>query len=69
MGTTGTIMGLSAYFKEQNPNIEIHGLCSTPDSQILGIRRWSEAYMPSIFDAAKVDAIIDMDQAEATPCH
>ena len=65
MGTTGTIMGLSAYFKEQNPNIEIHGLRPTPDSQIPGIRRWPEAYMPSIFDAAKVDAIIDMDQAEA----
>ncbi|MDB9869185.1 cysteine synthase CysM [Oceanospirillaceae bacterium] len=65
MGTTGTIMGLSAYFKEQNRNIEIHGLRPTPDSQIPGIRRWPEAYMPSIFDAAKVDAIIDMDQAEA----
>jgi len=65
MGTTGTIMGLSAYFKEQNPNIEIHGLRPTPNSQIPGIRRWPEAYMPSIFDAAKVDAIIDMDQAEA----
>jgi len=65
MGTTGTIMGLSAYFKEQNPSIEIHGLRPTPDSQIPGIRRWPEAYMPNIFDAAKVDAIIDMDQAEA----
>ena len=65
MGTTGTIMGLSAYFKEQNPNIEIHGLRPTSNSQIPGIRRWPEAYMPSIFDAAKVDAIIDMDQAEA----
>lgn len=65
MGTTGTIMGLSAYFKEQNPAIEIHGLQPNPESQIPGIRRWPKAYLPSIFDAAKVDAIIDMDQAEA----
>lgn len=65
MGTTGTIMGLSAYLKEQNPEVQIHGLQPTPDSSIPGIRRWPEAYRPSIFDAAKVDAIIDMDQAEA----
>ncbi|MDE0955895.1 MAG: cysteine synthase CysM [Pseudomonadales bacterium] len=65
MGTTGTIMGLSAYLKEQNPEVQIHGLQPTPDSSIPGIRRWPEAYLPSIFDAAKVDAIIDMDQAEA----
>ena len=65
MGTTGTIMGLSAYLKEQNPEVQIHGLQPTPDSSIPGIRRWPEAYLPSIFDAAKVDAVIDMDQAEA----
>ncbi len=65
MGTTGTIMGLSAYLKEQNPEVQIHGLQPTPDSSIPGIRRWPEAYLPSIFDAAKVDVIIDMDQAEA----
>ena len=65
MGTTGTIMGLSAHLKEQNPEVQIHGLQPTPDSSIPGIRRWPEAYLPSIFDAAKVDAIIDMDQAEA----
>ncbi|MFT7178205.1 MAG: cysteine synthase B [Oceanospirillaceae bacterium] len=65
MGTTGTIMGLSAYLKEQNPDVQIHGLQPKPDSSIPGIRRWPEAYLPSIFDAAKVDAIIDMDQAEA----
>ena len=65
MGTTRTIMGLSAYLKEQNPEVQIHGLQPTPDSSIPGIRRWPEAYLPSIFDAAKVDAIIDMDQAEA----
>jgi cysteine synthase B len=65
MGTTGTIMGLSAYLKEQNPQVQIHGLQPNADSSIPGIRRWPEAYLPSIFDAAKVDAIIDMDQAEA----
>ena len=65
MGTTGTIMGLSAYLKEQNPDVQIHGLQPKPDSSIPGIRRWPEAYLPSIFDAAKVDAIIDMDQTEA----
>jgi cysteine synthase B len=65
MGTTGTIMGLSSYLKEQNPEVQIHGLQPKPDSSIPGIRRWPEAYLPSIFDAAKVDAIIDMDQTEA----
>jgi len=65
MGTTGTIMGLSAYLKEQNPAVEIHGLQPNPDSSIPGIRRWPEAYLPSIFDAAKVDEVINMDQAEA----
>jgi cysteine synthase B len=65
MGTTGTIMGLSAYLKEQNPQVQIHGLQPTPGSSIPGIRRWPEAYLPSIFDAAKVDEIIDIDQAEA----
>tara|TARA_B110000503_G_scaffold105091_1_gene156830 strand:- start:6191 stop:7081 length:891 start_codon:yes stop_codon:yes gene_type:complete len=65
MGTTGTIMGLSTYLKEQNPDVQIHGLQPKPDSSIPGIRRWPKAYLPSIFDAAKVDAIIDMDQTEA----
>ena len=68
MGTTGTIMGLSAYFKEQNPEVQIYGLQPKPDAFIPGIRRWPKAYLPSIFDAAKVDAIIDIgqDEAEAT---
>ena len=65
MGTTGTIMGLSAYFKEQNPEVQIYGLQPKPDAFIPGIRRWLKAYLPSIFDAAKVDAIIDIGQDEA----
>ena len=65
MGTTGTIMGLSAYFKEQNPEVQIYGLQPKPDAFIPGIRRWPKAYLPSIFDAAKVDTIIDIGQDEA----
>ncbi len=62
MGTTGTIMGVSAYLKEQNPNIEIIGLQPEDGSAIPGIRRWPEAYLPSIFDAAKVDRVVDISQ-------
>ena len=65
MGTTGTIMGLSAYFKEQNPAVQMYGLQPKTDAFIPGIRRWPKAYLPSIFDAAKVDAIIDIGQDEA----
>ncbi len=62
MGTTGTIMGVSAYLKEKNPEIQIIGLQPQDGSQIPGIRRWPEAYRPSIFEAAKVDRIIDISQ-------
>ncbi len=62
MGTTGTIMGVSAYLKEKNPDIQIIGLQPQDGSQIPGIRRWPEAYRPSIFEAAKVDRIIDISQ-------
>jgi cysteine synthase B len=65
MGTTGTIMGCSAYFKEQNPNIEIVGLQPVEGSSIPGIRRWPEAYLPSIFDAARVDRVIDISQQDS----
>ncbi|WP_269619375.1 cysteine synthase CysM [Zhongshania sp. BJYM1] len=65
MGTTGTIMGVSRYLKEQNPNIEIIGLQPDGCSSIPGIRRWPEAYLPSIYDAIKVDRVIDMDQHSA----
>jgi len=65
MGTTGTIMGTSAYLKEQNPAIQIVGLQPQEGASIPGIRRWPEAYMPSIFDAARVDETINMGQDEA----
>lgn len=65
MGTTGTIMGVSAFLKEQNPAIQIIGLQPQDGSQIPGIRRWPAAYMPSIFDRARVDRIIDISQQES----
>lgn len=66
MGTTGTIMGNSMFLKEQNPDIQIIGCQPTDDSSIPGIRRWPEAYLPKIFDASKVDRIMDISQHEAT---
>jgi cysteine synthase B len=65
MGTTGTIMGVSRYLKEQNPEIEIIGLQPKDGSRIPGIRRWPQAYLPAIFDRARVDTVIDVDQQEA----
>ncbi len=65
MGTTGTIMGTSRYLKEQNPQIQIIGLQPIEGASIPGIRRWPQAYMPGIFQAERVDRIIDMGQDEA----
>lgn len=65
MGTTGTIMGVSRYLKEQNSAIEIVGLQPKEGSSIPGIRRWNPAYLPKIFEAQRVDRIIDMEQQEA----
>ena len=65
MGTTGTIMGVSRYLKEQNPNVQIVGLQPMEGASIPGIRRWPEEYLPSIFDAQRVDQIVDMSQSEA----
>ncbi len=65
MGTTGTIMGCSAFFKQQNPEIQIVGLQPVEGSSIPGIRRWPEAYLPSIYDAARVDQVIDISQEES----
>ena len=65
MGTTGTIMGVSRYLKEQNPAVQIVGLQPQEGSAIPGIRRWPQEYLPSIFDAARVDRVVDMAQREA----
>ena len=62
MGTTGTIMGVSRYLKDQNPAIEIVGLQPEDGSSIPGIRRWPKEYLPSIFDSNRVDRVIDIDQ-------
>jgi len=65
MGTTGTIMGVSRYLKEQNPTIAIIGCQPDEGSQIPGIRKWPEAYMPKIFDRNRVDRIESVSQADA----
>ncbi len=65
MGTTGTIMGTSRYLKEQNPAVAIIGLQPQDGSAIPGIRRWPQAYLPSIFDASRVDRVLDISQTEA----
>ena len=65
MGTTGTIMGVSRYLKEQNPAIEIVGLQPKEGSRIPGIRRWPAKYLPSIFDESRVDRIMDIEQLDA----
>jgi len=65
MGTTGTIMGMSRYLKEQNPNIQIIGVQPEDGSSIPGIRRWPEPYLPKIYDASRVDRIIDVSSDDA----
>jgi cysteine synthase B len=65
MGTTGTIMGCSRFFKEKNPKIEIIGCQPQEGSQIPGIRKWPEAYLPKIYDKARVDRIESVSQGEA----
>ncbi len=66
MGTTGTIMGVSRYLKEKNPEIQIIGVQPSDGSRIPGIRRWSPEFLPEIFEADRVDRIIDVSQQEAT---
>lgn len=68
MGTTGTIMGVSRYLKEQNPAVQVIGLQPDEEASIPGIRRWPAAYLPEIFEASRVDRIIDMGQQEAEDC-
>jgi cysteine synthase B len=65
MGTTGTIMGCSRFFKEKNPAIQIVGCQPSPGSQIAGIRKWPEAYLPKIYDSKRVDRIIEVSQQDA----
>ena len=65
MGTTGTIMGTSRYLKEQNPNVQIIGVQPEEGSRIPGIRKWSEEYMPTIFDKSRVDQLMYVNQKQA----
>nr|WP_053978532.1 cysteine synthase CysM [Mangrovimonas xylaniphaga] len=65
MGTTGTIMGVSTYLKEQNEAVTIVGAQPTDDAKIPGIRKWPEAYLPKIFDRSKVDRIIEVSEEDA----
>ncbi len=65
MGTTGTIMGCSRYFKEQNPAIQVIGVQPDGESSIPGIRKWPEAYLPKIFDARRVDRVIEASSKDA----
>ncbi len=65
MGTTGTIMGVSRYLKEQNPDVHIVGAQPTDGSSIPGIRRWSPEFLPKIYDPTRVDRIIDVSEDEA----
>ncbi|MFV1998354.1 MAG: cysteine synthase CysM [Acidiferrobacterales bacterium] len=65
MGTTGTIMGVSRYLKEQDPAVQIVGVQPEEGASIPGIRRWPKAYLPKIYDASRVDRIIDVSQPDA----
>jgi len=65
MGTTGTVMGVSRFLKEQNAAVQIVGLQPQEGSKIPGIRRWPEAYLPKIFDRTRVDRVIDVQQSDA----
>ncbi|MDO8650843.1 MAG: cysteine synthase CysM [Undibacterium sp.] len=65
MGTTGTIMGVSAYLKEKNPGIQIIGAQPEEGSQIPGIRKWPEAYLPKIYDKSRIDQIESVSQSDA----
>ncbi len=65
MGTTGTIMGVSRFLKEQNPKIQVIGCEPSEGSQIPGIRKWPQAYLPRIYERSRVDRIVPVSQAEA----
>ena len=65
MGTTGTIMGTSTFLKEKNPDIQIVGVQPDDNARIPGIRKWPEAYLPKIFDAKKVDEVLEVNEEDA----
>lgn len=65
MGTTGTIMGVSRYLKQQNPDVQIVGCQPTEGSKIPGIRKWQAAYLPKIFDKNRIDRVIDIAEKDA----
>jgi len=65
MGTTGTITGVSKFLKEKNPNVQIIGAQPSEGSRIPGIRKWSEAYMPKIYDPTHVDELVYVSQKDA----
>jgi cysteine synthase B len=65
MGTTGTIMGVSRFLKEQDPSIQIIGCQPTDGSRIPGIRKWPEAYLPKIFDRSRIDRVFELDEQHA----
>ncbi|TQI70844.1 cysteine synthase B [Gramella sp. Hel_I_59] len=65
MGTTGTIMGTSTFLKENNPDIQIVGVQPEDNARIPGIRKWPEAYLPKIFDAKKVDEVLEVNEEDA----
>lgn len=65
MGTTGTIMGVSRFLKEKNPQVQIVGVQPSEGSCIPGIRKWPQAYLPKIFDTKRVDQVIEVDQKQA----
>lgn len=68
MGTTGTIMGVSRYLKEQNPNVQVVGVQPDDQSSIPGIRKWPKEYLPAIFDPSRLDRVIEVTQEEAEEC-
>jgi cysteine synthase B len=65
MGTTGTIMGCSRFFKEKNPKVQVIGCQPEEGAQIPGIRKWPEAYLPRIYDKSRVDRLEYVSQADA----
>ncbi|MDQ3026217.1 MAG: cysteine synthase CysM [Pseudomonadota bacterium] len=68
MGTTGTIMGCSRFFKEKNPAIQVIGVQPRAGASVPGIRKWPEAYLPKIFERARVDRVIEVSQEESEDC-